>query len=122
MAIAKEIGRKKRHSRIRKTMFGTQERPRLCVHRSHKNLHCQLIDDLSGKTLLSLSTLSKRFRENSNNLSGGNVESAKLLGSLLAEDVRQKGIEKAVFDRGGYLYHGRIRAFAEAVRESGLKF
>lgn len=122
MGIDRETTRQMRHRRIRKRLLGTPDRPRLCVHRSLKNLSCQFIDDLSNKTLLSISTLSKHYRENSNNLSGGNVEAAKLLGKLLAEEAKQRGIGRVVFDRGGYLYHGRVRALADSAREAGLEF
>lgn len=112
--------RKRRHSRIRKKMFGTSQRPRLCVYRSLKNLSAQLIDDINGKTLLSLSTFDKGARDIISY--GGNIKAAETLGKLLAEKAKAKGIKSAVFDRGGCLYHGRVKAFAEAVRKEGLVF
>ena len=112
-----------RHNRIRNSIFGTIERPRLCVFRSLKNLEAQLIDDLSHKTLMSASTRDKDFLETNKKFSyGGNVEAAKALGGFLAEKAKSKGFDKVVFDRAGYLYHGRVKAFADAAREKGLKF
>lgn len=116
----KEIGRLKRHKRIRKTILGTLERPRLNVHRSCANLYAQFIDDLSQKTLLTVSTLDKDFI--SKCTYGGNVKAAALLGEIAASKAKNKKIEKVVFDRSGYLYHGRIKAFAEAARKGGLLF
>jgi large subunit ribosomal protein L18 len=115
-----EQGRIKRHYRIRKLICGTREKPRLSIHRSHKNLYAQLIDDVSNTTLLSLSTNDKEFKKNCK--AGGNIEAAKKLGTCVAEEAKKKGIEKVVFDRGGYLYHGRIKAMADGAREEGLKF
>lgn len=112
--------RDRRHKRIRKKIFGTSQRPRLCVYRSLKNLSTQLIDDSSEKTLLSLSTFDKGTREIINY--GGNLKAAESLGKLLAEKAMTKGIKLVVFDRGGYLYHGRVKAFAEAARKAGLVF
>ncbi len=116
----KESGRLKRHRRIRKKIFGTTEVPRLCVHRSLKNIEAQLIDDMKEKTILSLSTNSKEFKEKLSY--GGNVKAAFLLGEIFAKKAKKKGIKKVVFDRGGYLYHGRIKTFADAVRKGGLIF
>jgi large subunit ribosomal protein L18 len=113
--------REKRHNRIRKKISGTKERPRLSVYRSIKNLYAQLIDDTAGATLLSLSTSSPQLRERLKKDSG-NVKGAAALGSALAEECKKKGIEKIVFDRSGYLYHGRVKALAEAARKGGLKF
>ncbi|NQT75047.1 MAG: 50S ribosomal protein L18 [Candidatus Omnitrophica bacterium] len=115
-----ELGRIKRHYRIRKVVSGTKERPRLSAHRSHKNLYVQLIDDMSNTTLLSLSTNDKGFKKECAN--GGNVEAAKKLGACISREAKKKGIESVVFDRGGYLYHGRIKALADSAREAGLKF
>jgi large subunit ribosomal protein L18 len=115
-----EEGRIKRHYKIRKTLSGTKERPRLVVHRSNKNLYAQLVDDFSSMTLLSISTNDKIFKKES--VSGSNIEAAKKFGSYIAVEAKKKGIEKVVFDRGGYLYHGRIKELADSARESGLKF
>lgn len=112
--------RQRRHKRVRKKVFGTSQRPRLCVYRSLKNLSCQLIDDIDGRTLLSLSTFDKGTRETIKY--GGNIQAAEALGKLLAEKAKAKGINSVVFDRGGYLYHGRVKAFAEAARKEGLVF
>ena len=115
-----EAGRVKRHYVIRKTVCGTKERPRLNVHRSHKNLYVQFIDDERGATILSLSTNDKEFKKECAN--GRNLEAAKKLGAYAALEAKKKGIEKIVFDRAGYLYHGRIKALADSAREAGLKF
>ena len=112
--------RERRHRRIRRTVIGTTERPRLCVFRSLKNLHAQVIDDLTGKTIFSVSTLDTRVSKRLK--SRGNIEAAKLLGQLVAEDAKTKGITRVVFDRGGYLYHGRVQVLADAAREHGLEF
>ncbi|MCM8779430.1 MAG: 50S ribosomal protein L18 [Candidatus Omnitrophica bacterium] len=116
----KEWGRIRRHRRIRKKVFGTPERPRLVVHRSHKNLMAQVVDDLNKRVVLGISTLSKAFRNHAPK--GGNLKAAEILGTIFAEKVKEKGITKVVFDRGGYLYHGRIKVFAEAVRKGGIEF
>ena len=120
MMLTKEEQRKGRHLRVRRVVFGSKERPRLSVHRSLKHLHLQLIDDAAQKTLLSFSTLDKLFREK--HPKGGTVEAATRLGEFLAKEASAKGITKVVFDRGGYLYHGRIKAVAEACRKGGLQF
>ncbi|QKY70957.1 50S ribosomal protein L18 [Lentibacillus sp. CBA3610] len=110
--------RKKRHVRVRKTVFGTEERPRLNVYRSNKHIYAQLIDDVAGATVASAST-----NDNALNLeSTGNVEAAEQVGELVAKRARDKGYKAVVFDRGGYLYHGRIKALADAARETGLEF
>ncbi len=100
--------------------MGTVERPRLNVFRSNKNIYAQLIDDVTGATLVSASTLDKELKDTVKN--GGSVEAAKLVGGLVAKRALDKGLETIVFDRGGYLYHGRIKVLAEAARENGLKF
>ena len=115
-----ELGRIKRHYRIRKNVSGTKDKPRLSVHRSHKNLYVQLIDDLSNEVLLSISTNDKSFKKEC--AWGGNAEAAKKLGAYVSKEAKKKGIDHVVFDRGGYLYHGRIKAMKEAAREAGLKF
>lgn len=112
--------RKKRHLRVRKKVFGTPERPRLNVFRSNKHIYAQIIDDLKGHTLVAASTLDKELRDQIEN--GGNVEAAAKVGALVAKRALEKGITKVVFDRGGYKYHGRVKALAEAVREAGLEF
>ena len=116
----RESARLRKHARIRKKMLGTEEKPRLAVHRSHANFSAQLINDIQGKTLVSCSTLDAAFSEKQKY--GGNVKAAALLGEFLAEKAKKAGITKVVFDRGGYIYHGRVKAFAEAARKSGLQF
>ena len=103
-----------RHSRVRSKIFGTAELPRLCVFRSNKNISCQVIDDETGTTLASASSLKIK--------NGGNIEGAKVVGKEIAEACKKAKITKVVFDRGGYLYHGRVEALAEAARENGLEF
>lgn len=115
----KESLRIRRHRRVRRRLFGVPERPRLVVHRSHLHLYAQLIDDTQGKVLLSLSTLQPDFRKGCPK--GGNVEAAKRLGELVASKAKAAGVTKVVFDRGGYLYHGRIKALAEAARQNSLE-
>ena len=109
--------RLKRHKRVRAAISGTAERPRLCVFRSAKNIYAQIIDDVAGKTLVAASSLEKGF-----GISGGNKDGAKKVGELIAKKAVEAGIENVVFDRGGYIYHGRVQALAEAARENGLKF
>jgi large subunit ribosomal protein L18 len=115
----KNKSRKKRHLRVRKHVIGTPDRPRLNVFRSSKHVYAQVIDDTNGKTLASASTLDAELKEAGN---GGNVEAARKVGELLAKRAKDKGVESVVFDRGGYLYHGRIQALADAAREGGLQF
>jgi len=116
--LDKNASRKKRHARVRAKLSGTAARPRLNVFRSNKYLYAQLIDDMSGTTLASASTMEKDL----NLESTSNVEAAKLVGELVAKRAVEKGISAVVFDRGGYLYHGRIQALADAARENGLQF
>jgi large subunit ribosomal protein L18 len=116
---SKDIIRQRVHTRIRKKLQGTEERPRLSVYRSLNNISVQIIDDHSGVTLLSASSLEGKKQGKKQ---GGNVAAAKQIGKLIAERAKEKGITKVVFDRGGYLYHGRVKALAEAAREAGLKF
>jgi large subunit ribosomal protein L18 len=111
--------RKRVHKRIRARMTGSAERPRLNVYRSLNHIYTQIIDDASGTTIVSASTVSKKGESNK---AGGNVAAAKEVGKLIAERAQEKGIKKVVFDRGGYLYHGRIKALADAAREAGLEF
>lgn len=115
--LTREEARKRRHRRIRKKIFGTAERPRLCVYKSLRHIYAQLIDDTTGRTLVAASTLDPQF-----NGSGCNIASAKEVGKLLAARAQAQGITQVVFDRSGYPYHGRIKALAEAAREGGLKF
>ena len=116
--VDRKANREKRHLRVRKKISGTPERPRLSVYRSEKNIYAQIIDDVNAVTLVSASTLDKDL----NLKVGGNKEAAKLVGELIAKRAVDKGITEVVFDRGGYLYHGRIKELAEAAREAGLKF
>ena len=109
--------RLKRHRRVRAKISGTAERPRLNVFRSTKHIYAQLIDDVAGVTLAQASTVEKDFTAY-----GGNIEAAKAVGKTLAERAKAKGIEECVFDRGGYVYHGRVAAVADGAREGGLKF
>jgi len=120
MLNVKEQQRIYRHQRIRKQVVGTTLRPRLCVHKSINNIQAQIIDDASGKILLGKSTLAKDVRAQIK--SGGNVNAAEVLGEALGAQAVKQGITKVCFDRGGYLYHGRIKAFAEAARKAGLEF
>jgi large subunit ribosomal protein L18 len=120
MALIKEIKRDSRHKRIRKYLSGTKDQPRLCVHRSSGNLYAQVIDDVSGKVLFGKSTLAKELKGKFKN--GGNMDAAAALGELFASIAIKNGIKKVCFDRGGYQYHGRVKAFAEAARKSGMEF
>ena len=107
------------HIRIRKKMQGTAERPRLNVYRSTNHIYVQVIDDLHGKTLVSASTIEGKKDEKG---TGGNVAAAKAIGKTIAERAKAKGVTKVIFDRGGYIYHGRVKALADAAREAGLQF
>ena len=109
--------RVRRHKRVRNKISGTAECPRLCVYRSNTNLYVQIIDDVSGITLASASTLDKEVKTKASN-----IESAKEVGELVAKRAIKAGIKNVVFDRGGYIYHGKIKALAEAAREAGLEF
>jgi large subunit ribosomal protein L18 len=114
--------RLRRHRRVRKKVIGTQERPRLVVFRSLLNLEGQLVDDIKGVTLIGISTLTPQLRERRGEDGMTKSELSRAAGRLLAERAREQGITKVVFDRGGYLYHGRVKAFAEGAREGGLEF
>ena len=116
---AKNRTRQRVHDRIRKKVMGTPERPRLNVYRSLNHIYVQLIDDLEGKTLVAASSADDRKDDRK---SGGNVASAKQVGKKIAELAKEKGVTKVVFDRGGYIYHGRVKALADAAREAGLQF
>lgn len=120
--ISKDNVRRRVHTRIRKKMQGTDERPRLNVYRSLSHIYAQVIDDGKGVTLVSASTTSGNKEAKSKKKTGGNLASAKEVGKLIAQRAQEKGVKKVVFDRGGYLYHGRIKALAEAAREAGLEF
>lgn len=112
--------RLKRHARVRKNLIGTPEKPRLCVFRSGKNISCQIVDDENNKTLVSASSLDKELKAEIEN--GGNKDAAKKVGEAIAKRALAKGIEEVAFDRGGFLYHGRVKELAEGAREGGLKF
>jgi large subunit ribosomal protein L18 len=105
---------------MRKTLAGTPERPRLCVHRSSRHIRAQVIDDQTGRTIVSASSLDAEVK--SQIKGGGNIAASKVVGKMVAERAQAKGVDKVVFDRGGYQYHGRVKAVAEAAREAGLKF
>ncbi|RME68078.1 MAG: 50S ribosomal protein L18 [Nitrospirae bacterium] len=112
--------RKRRHLRVRKKVFGTPERPRLSVYGSLNHMYAQIIDDTVGHTLCAASTLDKELKGKFSH--GGNVEAARMVGQLIAKRAIEKGIKKVVFDRGGFKYHGRVKALADAAREAGLEF
>ncbi len=116
-SIDKDARRRRIHVRIRRKVKGTPERPRLAVFRSLKHIYAQIIDDRAGRTIVSASS-----NEKGASASGGNLAGARAVGQLVAERAREKGITRVVFDRGGYLYHGRIKALADAAREAGLEF
>ena len=115
--VNKNAMRLKRHVRVRGKISGTPECPRMNVFRSNANIYAQIIDDVNGVTLVSANTLEKDFEG-----ATGNAEAAKKVGTVLAERAKAKGIEQVVFDRGGYIFHGRVAALAEGAREAGLKF
>jgi large subunit ribosomal protein L18 len=116
--ISKDEIRRRIHTRIRRKVRGTLERPRLAVFRSVAHIYAQVIDDTNGQTLVAASSADKSAKVGS----GGNVAGAKAIGTLIAERAKAKGVNKVVFDRGGYLYHGRIKALADAARAAGLEF
>jgi large subunit ribosomal protein L18 len=116
----KNKARLKRHLRVRKKIEGTTARPRLNIFRSSKHMYAQLIDDTTGITIVAASTQDKELKSEIGN--GGNVEAARKVGALIAQRAKEKGLDKVVFDRGGYLYHGRVQALADAAREAGLEF
>ncbi|SHJ78381.1 LSU ribosomal protein L18P [Clostridium cavendishii DSM 21758] len=115
--VDRKKSRVKRHLRVRKKVFGTPERPRLSVYRSEKNIYAQIIDDVNAVTLVAASSLDKAFEGK-----GSNKESAKIVGELVAKKAIEKGITEVVFDRGGYIYHGRVESLATGARDAGLKF
>ena len=114
---AKNVARVRRHIRVRRKISGTPECPRLNIFRSNKNIVAQVIDDVAGKTLVSASTMDKEVKTKQ-----ANIEAAKEVGELIAKRAIKAGIKNVVFDRGGYIYHGKVQAFAEAAREAGLEF
>jgi large subunit ribosomal protein L18 len=116
---AKDEGRERRKRRIRKKISGSGDRPRVSVFRSSKHIYVQAIDDSKGSTLATVSTLSEGVKES---LEGNKTDEAKAVGAALAKVLKDKGIEQIIFDRNGYLYHGRVKALAEGAREAGLKF
>jgi large subunit ribosomal protein L18 len=122
MNLQKEKWRKRerRHLRVRQKVYGTKERPRLAVYKSLKNIYCQLIDDIEGKTLVSASTLSPGIKEQVPY--GGNKKAAEVVGQKVAEEAKKLGIEKVVFDRSWYKFHGRVKALADAARKGNLRF
>jgi large subunit ribosomal protein L18 len=115
--VSKNDVRIRVHTRIRRRVRGSEERPRLAIFRSLKHIYAQLIDDSKGATLVSASSVDKGARTN-----GGNVAAAKAIGKTIAERAKEKGVTRVVFDRGGYPYHGRVKALADAAREAGLEF
>jgi large subunit ribosomal protein L18 len=117
--ISKDKTRRRIHQRLRQRVQGSSERPRLNIYRSLNHIYAQVIDDATGKTLAAASTV---YGKKDVKRTGGNVASAKEVGKTIAERAKEKGIKKVVFDRGGYLYHGRIKALADAAREAGLEF
>lgn len=117
---SKKEGRQRRRVRIRKKVYGTPERLRLSVYKSLNNTYAQVIDDLKGHTIVSASSIDKEFKDDKSHK--GNIHTAKKVGQLIGAKAIEKGIKKVVFDRGGYLYHGRVKALADAAREAGLEF
>lgn len=123
LSVKKKVqARERRHQRVRRKIMGTPERPRLSVYRSLNQIYAQVIDDLSGKTLVAASSLGKGVKGKGKTKTGGNIEAAKAVGAEIAALAKQANIGKVVFDRGGSIYHGRIKALADAAREGGLIF
>lgn len=122
MKKSRALQRQRRHQRLRRKVVGSSVRPRLVVFRSLKQMEGQIVDDVTGTTLVGLSTLASELRALETEGQNPRVERARAAGKLLAERAREKGIETVVFDRGGYQYHGRVKAFAEGAREGGLTF
>tara|TARA_B100000073_G_scaffold305763_1_gene275131 strand:- start:478 stop:846 length:369 start_codon:yes stop_codon:yes gene_type:complete len=120
-SLSRKQQTQKRHKRLRRFLIGNNERPRLSVYKSNNHIYAQVIDDQSQQTLCSASTVDKEFKQDSKK-SSSNCESSSSVGSLLAKRAKKKGINEVVFDRGGNIYHGRVKALAEAAREAGLKF
>ena len=122
MKITRKAATQRRHRRIRRKVFGTPERPRLAVFRSHRHIYAQVIDDVAQHTLASASTLDRELREAFKDIGTATREAAAVVGRSVAQRALQAGISQVVFDRGGKLYHGRVQALAEAAREAGLQF
>ncbi|MCM8785513.1 MAG: 50S ribosomal protein L18 [Candidatus Omnitrophica bacterium] len=126
MKLTRNEKRKKRHLRVRKKVKGSSERPRLCIFRSHKHIYASLINDdvIPNKVITTVSSLSSEFKKlaSDRSINGGNLKGAELVGRLLAEKAKSFGIERVVFDRGGYKYTGRVKVLAESARKGGLKF
>ena len=120
MSNAKELGRNARHQRIRRKISGTAERPRVVVHRSVTSLQAQAIDDVAHRTIAACSSLGKEFLKQAPKK--GKVAVSEKLGEIFAETLKKKGVQKITFDRGGYIYHGRVKAFADAMRKGGIQF
>ena len=118
--LSRDLHRKRVHDRVRTKVSGTTERPRLCVYRSLGHIYAQVIDDRTGTTLVSASSVDGETKKNLK--SGGNIAAAKVIGKAVAERAKAAGVQKVVFDRGGYKYHGRVKALADAAREAGLQF
>jgi len=118
--ISKDSHRRRIHERVRTRVMGTTERPRLCVYRSLGHIYTQVIDDRTGQTLASASSVDKETKKNLKG--GGNIAAAKVIGKAIADRAKAVGVTKVVFDRGGYKYHGRVKALADAAREAGLQF
>ena len=118
--LSRDAQRRRVHARVRTRVTGTPERPRLCVYRSLGHIYGQIIDDRSGRTLVAASSVDKETRKNLKG--GGNIASAKAVGKIIADRAKAAGVVKVVFDRGGYKYHGRVKALADAAREAGLQF
>ena len=125
MSVNYQERRKARHERIRKQIFGTAEKPRLCIFRSGRHLYAQAIDDYRGRTLFSFSTQEEKFRKavsKNGTVKTRSVEASKKLGEVFGSELAAKGFKEIVFDRGGYKYHGRVKALAEALRQAGVNF
>jgi len=120
MAIDRTAIRRKHHLRVRRKVAGTEERPRLCIHRSLKHVSAQIVDDTAQGTIVSASTQEPALRDGLK--STDNIEASRRVGAEIARRAREKGVERVVFDRAGYLYHGRVKALADAAREAGLQF
>lgn len=118
--VNRRLARIKRHKRVRKNIFGTNKKPRLCIFRSSRHIYAQVIDDEKGISLVSSSTLDLEIKEKVKY--HGNIKAAEMLGDLLAKKLKEKGIKEVVFDRGGYLYHGRVKAVAESTRKGNIQF
>ena len=118
--LSRDAQRRRVHARVRTRVTGTPERPRLCVYRSLGHIYGQIIDDRSGRTLVAASSIDKETKKNLKG--GGNIASAKAVGKIIADRAKAAGVVKVVFDRGGYKYHGRVKALADAAREAGLQF